>query len=79
MVLGSIEPGKDFHHIINLPLILGSVLLQLSLVLDIEQLAANHKLLPLDSLIELEIVNLQQFEFHGPLLFSVIVIEFHLS
>lgn len=79
MVLRSIKPRNYLHQIINLLLLLSPGLIQPHLLTNIQQLSLNHKLLPLDPLAQLMIVNINQTKFHRLLLLSIVVVKLHLG
>ena len=64
VLLGGVEPGKDLHEVMNLLLLLGPGLVQPHLLPNVQQLPRNNKLLALDSLSQLVVVNIYQPELH---------------
>ena len=72
------EPGKDFHHIVDFLFFLGSQFLLPHLLLKVQKSSCNDKFLALQSFVQLVIVNINQSEFHVPLLLRIIIVELHL-
>jgi hypothetical protein len=78
MFLRSRESSKDTHDIVYLFLLFGTVLLETSLLLEVEQVARDDELLATDTLGEFVIVDIDKVELHLLLLLSIVVIKLHL-
>ena len=78
VVFGCVEPSEDLQHIVHFFLLSGSSPIESDLFLQVEQPTPNHKLFPPDPLIKLFVIDVDKPEFHGLLLFSVLIGEFHL-
>jgi hypothetical protein len=79
MFLGSAKSCKNFHHIINFFLLLGSGLVEPILFFKVEQLSAYNKLLAPDSLRKLVVVDVDESKLHFLFLLTIVVIELHLG
>lgn len=66
------------HHVVNLLLFLGAGFIEAVLLFEVEQLAADHELLPTDALAELMVVDVNQSKLHLLLLLAVVIVELHL-
>lgn len=78
MALDIIESCKHFKYVVNLFLLLGSGPIQSDLLFKVQQPSSNDELLASDSLVEFLIIDVNQFELHFLLLFSILIVELHL-
>jgi hypothetical protein len=79
MFLGSAKSCKNFHHVINFFLFLGSGFVEPILLFKVEELSTYNKLLAPDSLRELMVVDVDESELHFLFLLTIVVIELHLG
>lgn len=78
VVLGGVEPGEGLHHVVNFLLLLCPLFIQFALLLEVEQVALYHKLLPFNALVDAEVVYLKKPLLYLLLLLGVVVVELHL-
>ncbi len=78
VLLGSVEPSKHSHHVVNLFLVFRPRLVKPHLLSDVQQLSANHEVLSLIPLRQFMVVDVHKPELHCLFLLGIIFIELHL-
>ena len=77
MTFYSVESGKISQHVVDIFLLLRSHLLNSRLLLEIQQIAADHKLLSSDPFGQLVVINVNELKLHVFFFLSVIFVELH--
>jgi hypothetical protein len=78
VVLWRAEASEDPHHLVDLLVLLAAALVEPLLLLGVEQVPADHELLPAYALGEPTVVDLHQSELHALFGFAVVLVELHL-
>jgi hypothetical protein len=73
VVVGRVESGEGFHEVVDLLLLFWLCLIQNCQAFQIQHIPVNHKILPVLSFLQSEIINIENSKLHVCLLFRIVI------